>query len=101
MFVLLLCALHTPSKVMYTWFMYNNIICNISIYTGVWLRQWLKCSLVEHHIREKMSVHHDQILLQVGDGSMNPMQTAIMKESLDNGRVPTDLDEFLNACFKL
>ena len=49
--------------------------------------------------KERMSVH--QILMQVGIGRMNPMQTPAMKESLDNGRVPTDLEEFLTACFKL
>ena len=49
--------------------------------------------------KERMSVH--QILMQVGAGRMNPMQTPAMQESLDKGLVPTDLEEFLNACFKL
>lgn len=49
--------------------------------------------------KERMSVH--QILMQVGAGRMNPMQTPAMKESLEKGLVPTDLEDFLNACFKL
>ena len=74
-------------------------ICNISD-----LHRSVAATVVEMFTgrtpyKEKMSVH--QILLQVGMGRMNPMQTPAMKESLDNGRVPTDLEEFLNACFKL
>ena len=49
--------------------------------------------------KERMSVH--QILMQVGAGRMNPMQTPAMQEPLNNGLVPTELEEFLNACFKL
>ena len=49
--------------------------------------------------KARMTVH--QILMQVGAGHMNPMQTPAMQESLDEGTVPADMKEFLNACFKL
>ena len=40
-----------------------------------------------------------QLLMKICTGG-NPMHTPAMQKSLANGKVPPDLEELLNACFK-
>ena len=93
------------------WYDFNNITLLATILLAIYIANTHVCrsvaaTVVEMYTGKSPYMHKDrmpvhQILMKVGNGSLNPMKTPSLQESLKKGLVPEDLEILLNDCFKL